>query len=145
MDTFISQPIHHSKIYISAICSWPWNVLQSRSRVIELKATPLSRHKSRLCLQIDGLSVAFSFQGIGKSLRELSQGNIVDVQEVRCCIPLLLPWWRLLDMEVHCLGGEGHVLFEACFFFSVPFPALETLWDLNGILCSCLCLQAKIS
>ena len=65
---------------------------KSRSRVVELKATPVSRHKSRLCLKSDGLSVAYSFQGIEKSLRELSQGNIVDIQEVEGCIPLLLPW-----------------------------------------------------
>ena len=68
------------------------NSFRSRSRVVELKATPVSRHKSRLCLQSDGLSVAYSFQGIETSLRELSQGNIVDVQEVGGCIPLLLPW-----------------------------------------------------
>ena len=51
----------------------------------------------------------------------------MDVQEVGGRIPLLLPWRRLRHVVVHCLGGEGHVLFEACFFFSLPFPALETL------------------
>ena len=143
MDTFTSQLSHHSKIYISAICSWPWKVLQSRSGVVELKATPLWRHKSRLCLQSDGLSVTSSFQGIEKNMRELSQGNRVDVQEVGGNIPLLLPWWCLPNVAVHCLGGEGHVLFEACVFFSLPFPDLETLWYLNSILCSFVCLQTK--
>ena len=117
--------------------------IQSRSGVVELKATHLWRHTHRLCLQSDGLSVASSFQGIERSLRELSQGNRVNVREVGDRIPLLLPWWRYSDMAVHCLGEEGHVLFEACIFFSLSFTVLETLWDLNSILCSCLCLQAR--
>ena len=53
MDTLMSQPSHHPKIHISAICSWPWKVLQKRNGenswnllLTGQKATTLWQHKS---------------------------------------------------------------------------------------------------
>merc|ERR1711923_92130 len=42
---------------------------------VELKDTPVSRYKSRLCLQSDGLSVVYSFQGIEKKYEGAKSGE----------------------------------------------------------------------
>ena len=147
MDIIIFQPSHHLNLYISTIWSWPLKVLQNRSGVVEIRVTPLWRHKYHLCLASGCLSITSWIANweFKKNLRELNQGNMVDDPEVRGHILLLLPWWRLRDVVVHCLRGKGHVLFVICFVFSLPIRVLESLLDPNNILCSCVCLQAEIS
>ena len=95
MDTLMSQPSHHPKIHISAICSWPWKVLQKRNGenswnllLTGQKATTLWQHKSlhskteRLKTSKKYISVivikwSFSLQKLENYLYSFTSGGLI--------------------------------------------------------------------